>query len=160
MTFLPPNSSLLAPDGSFRMDYLACTDLEFPKQENFLLVHVYKGGEVVLKAATLTELFALCDAKLDKAWRKRGASPVEALQAAGFLVEQFLNMPSFSAARSAYAVEKTRRETEFKRELFRREGLLNNPKAEACYEKAYDMAHLQGLEQVASTFVDLAELIS
>lgn len=153
-------TSMLDEQGNFHWNYLKCKDLQVPSQENFKTFHVYREGQVLVRGGSAAELRRLCEELNLKGDGEPGTSrDMGQLKAAGCLIEVVNDDAAFVAARTAYYVESSRRESDFKRALFEREGLSDNPKVEACYSKAYERGHSVGLAEVASIFIDLAELI-
>lgn len=61
--------------------------------------------------------------------------------------------------RQAYAKERGRLEQEFKEDLLEENGVTDNPKADLCYQKAWEIGHHGGLSEVEIVFSDLVELI-
>lgn len=153
-------NSIMDADGGFKWDYLQCKDLKYPSPENFWAKHVYRGGAVLVRAGTAADLRNLCD-KLSLKYdgETSPSRDMNLLKAAGCLVEQVFDDAAFLAARTAYHAETSRREVDFKRALFEREGLTDNPRVEACYSKAYERGHSTGFSEVANIFIDLADLI-
>ena len=47
----------------------------------------------------------------------------------------------------------------FKKDLFEEYGVSNNPKAEQCYNIAYEFGHSDGYYEIAHYFSDIVELI-
>lgn len=154
------NSSLDAAAESFQWNYLRCADLKYPVASDFQLIHVYRGGEVLLKNGTqdLVHSFSV-EQGLKKHAEAPGPKDISLLREAGYLIEVTEDTPAFYAARTAYHNESSRRQAAFKAALFEREGVADNPRAELCYSKAYERSHSKGLAEVANTFIDLAELI-
>lgn len=66
---------------------------------------------------------------------------------------------TFAAARSAYDEVTSRLEHQFVLDLLAEHGVRDNPKANLCYQKAWDHGHAHGLSEVACIFEDLVELI-
>ena len=152
--------SIMDANGGFKWDYLQCKDLQYPSPEHFRTNHVYRGGQVLARFGTVVDLRNLCTELGLKAGGDTSLGrDISLLKAAGCLVEQVSDDTAFIAARTAYHTETSRREVDFKRALFEREGLTDNPKVEACYSKAYERGHSAGLAEVANIFIDLADLI-
>lgn len=153
-------NDILDPHGAFQWNYLKCTDLRYPALNDFRTHHVYGDGYVVLRHATAAEVHLACvERDYKKADEPASSRDLSLLKSAGLVVQTVTNDAAFLAARSAYHAESARREADFKVALFAREGLADNPKAEACYSKAYERSHSVGLAEVANTFIDLADLI-
>lgn len=145
--------------GSFNWDYLRGTDLTVPERDSFLSYYVYKTGTVHLQEASAAELHNFCLKQKIPVANVKAEGPRVALAALGFVVEEVFRKEHYNAARHAFGNELAKREGEFRTELFEQEGVSGNPRAEACYSKAYDKSHSVGFQEVASTFIDLVELI-
>lgn len=147
--------SIRKPNGDFDWDYLSGKDLESPTKENFVRYFVYKQGKVLVSKGTLHDLQEL----LVQHEAEELSNPVKTLKGSGHLVEEVFQKDEYNAARQVYGTELAKREAEFRKELFEQEGVAGNPKVEVCYEKAYARSHSAGFREVASTFIDLVELI-
>lgn len=153
-------TAMLDEHGNFNWDYLKCKDLQYPSPENFRTCHVYRDGQVLVRGGIAADLRRLCvELKLKDDSEPAPSRDITQLKAAGCLIEMVNDDASFVAARTVYHDESSRREGEFKRALFEREGLTGNSKVEACYSKAYERGHSAGLAEVANIFIDLADLI-
>jgi hypothetical protein len=145
---------------SFEWDYLRCADLKYPVSTDFQMMHVYRSGEVILRDSTSAAIHVLCVQNgLKNSTEQAGSKDLGLLRDAGYLVEVQEDSAAFYAARTEYHNESSRRQVAFKQALFEREGLTGNPRAELCYSKAYERSYSKGLDEVANTFIDLAELI-
>lgn len=154
------NTANAPADDAFEWSYLQCADLKYPVAADFQMMHVYRGGEVIARQCTMEGLHVLCVREgLKKAAAGASVKDLGLLREAGYLVEVQENSLAFHAARTVYHEESARRGAAFKKALLEREGLADNPRAELCYSKAYERSHSKGLAEVATTFIDLAELI-
>lgn len=76
--------------------------------------------------------------------------------------EQFPNRskdPAYLAARKAHYDDQGRLDEQFKLDLFKEEGVEDNPKRDKCYALAYEHGHSSGKSDVANYFSEFAELI-
>ena len=73
--------------------------------------------------------------------------------------EQDITTEEFLASREAWHSDRTRLEGVFKADLFAEHGVTDNPKAERCWELAWEYGHPSGLMEVANYFDDLVDLI-
>lgn len=154
------NTENMEQADSFEWDYLRCADLKYPVAADFQKMHVYRAGAVVTRNCPPEGLHALCvQLGLKKHIDAPGSRDIALLQNSGYLVEAVDDSAAFYTARTVYHRESSRRQAAFKQALFEREGLTDNPRAELCYDKAYERSHSKGLAEVANTFIDLAELI-
>lgn len=60
---------------------------------------------------------------------------------------------------AAYQADIARLDKQFRVDLFAELGITNNPKRDLLFEKAWDMGHASGYEEVANYALDLVELI-
>lgn len=67
--------------------------------------------------------------------------------------------PDKQAKRQAYQAAQAELHEQFKQDLFRENGVVGNPKAELCFQKAWEMGHASGVSEVENYFSDLVELI-
>lgn len=61
--------------------------------------------------------------------------------------------------RTEYLQGEHARENQFKTELFAEYGMTNHPKAEKCYNLAWENGHAHGFSEVAVHFAEYAELV-
>jgi hypothetical protein len=59
----------------------------------------------------------------------------------------------------AYRADSNRLHQQFKNDLFEEYGVVDNPKRELLYQKAWNLGHAYGYESVATEFGELVELI-
>lgn len=67
--------------------------------------------------------------------------------------------PEFQAALKSYCEEQGRLNEQFKLDLFKEEGVEDNPKREKCYSIAYEHGHSAGKSEVSIYFSEFVELI-
>jgi hypothetical protein len=67
--------------------------------------------------------------------------------------------PDFKEKRAAYFADCRRLEEMFKRDLFDEHSVVGNPKAQRCFEIAYEHGHSNGFSEVAGYFSEFVELI-
>ena len=60
---------------------------------------------------------------------------------------------------AAYQADTVRLDKEFRADLFAELGITNNPKRDLLFEKAWDMGHSFGYDEVVDRALDLVELI-
>lgn len=67
--------------------------------------------------------------------------------------------PDKTAKRAAYRVETARLEAALKADLEDEHGVTGNPKADKCWEIAWERGHSSGYNDVACVYEDIVELI-
>lgn len=70
-----------------------------------------------------------------------------------------LKDPDLKEKRAAYSADQRRLEELFKQDLFDEHSVTGNPKAQRCYEIAWEHGHSSGFSEVAGYFSEIVELI-
>jgi hypothetical protein len=66
---------------------------------------------------------------------------------------------NYKEGKDAWNIDQGRLHELFERDLFAYYGVTNNPKKNQCYQIAWEMGHAHGINEVASHFSDIVELI-
>jgi len=67
--------------------------------------------------------------------------------------------PDFKEKQAVYSADQRRLEELFKQDLFDEHSVAGNPKAQRCYEIAWEHGHSSGFSEVAAYFSEFVELI-
>ena len=78
----------------------------------------------------------------------------------GCVEEKVLDEVSYNAHMKLYQEENLRLQDEFRRDLIEKYGMINHPKANAIFDKAWDIGCSSGLESVDYYFSDIMDLFS
>lgn len=87
------------------------------------------------------------------------ASPTEVRQFADELEAYDAAMTVHREHVAAYYARSVALEAEFRRDLEVHHDMVGHPKADLLYGKAYQMGHSGGMQEVASYYADLVELV-
>ena len=117
-------------------------DMPFPNRRNFTIYYFYKDGEVMKFTQqptheTMKKLY-------DEGWMKQAKVDDEA----------------HNKARAEYNKAESAMIDQFKRDALDDLGLLNHPKADLLFSKAWEHGHSSGLHEVYSWMDDLSDLIT
>jgi ribonuclease HIII len=120
-------------------DYYNTPKTSYPNKVDYTTVFVYNKGKVVWQGS--------------KRNFKSNDFPKDAV------VQNVINEEDYSAHKDAYNEDSSRLMEEFVLDLFDEFNVLDNSKAALCYQKAYEIGHAYGLQEVYNVFDDLVELI-
>lgn len=73
--------------------------------------------------------------------------------------EKVVDEAAYKQMQKEYHEEESRCYNQFKQDLFKEYNVTNNPKAEKCFNIAWERGHSSGYESVANEFDELVELI-
>lgn len=111
----------------------------FPSKSDFTVIYGYSAGKVV---------FEVSPKELTSELQNKAAT-----------TETVLDKEAFNAAMSAYRAETSRVYKQFHDDLLEEYDVTEHPKAELCFDKAWERGHSNGFESVFNAFDDLVELI-
>jgi hypothetical protein len=129
------------------IEYYSTYTVEYPAKADFTNVFLYKRGSIVF-SGTLKEYNLRSSSKVG--FEERSDPP---------LIEKVLDQDAYNNVMLKYRSEHSRLMEEFKNDLFEEFSVQDNPKREKCYCMAYERAHSDGLNSVATEFAELVELI-
>jgi len=118
--------------------------MDYPDQAAYSKVYVYNKGKVVVNGKPASEV---------------NTSVIADYKKQGFTVETSFDRESYNAARSEYGQLEGQKNAEFRDDLFDEHGVTGNPRASRCYGIAWSYGHSSGLQEVASYFSELVDLI-
>lgn len=123
-------------------NYYTSVPLPYPNRKDFYTFYVYDKGEV-LATVSGTEMS-----------RNRLAELYP-----NALIQGVLDEGGWKDAVGKYNDVSQSLEREFKRDLLEEYGVTNNPKADLCYQIAWDIGHANGINEVSYYFEAFVELI-
>ena len=151
------------------LNNLRGNDLILPSKAEFTKLHVYLRGQVVglitennveAEANRLNENLATKGITVGIRGLSTNFSKIRGdLVALGLTVEKDFDLNAYKKASEAYGAIIGERIDAFRNELYDYYGVTDNPKADAVYDKAYDMGHAAGFGEVSAHFGDLVDLI-
>jgi hypothetical protein len=77
----------------------------------------------------------------------------------GWIKERHFDEEAYKEALEYFREGEREVEREFKKDLFEKLGIEDNPKKDKLYDKAYEMGHSGGFTEIYNYAVDLVELI-
>jgi hypothetical protein len=119
------------------MSYYATPTTKYPDRQDYETTYYYKGGVCIASAGV--GIVAPRDYSVK---------------------ETVLNKEAYKKHEKQYYSEKNKLEEEFKQDLFEELSIVNNPKRDLLYSKAYESGHSGGLSNVFSVASDLVDLIN
>jgi hypothetical protein len=120
------------------LSYYRDTSISIPKQDDYMTIYYYhKGVMIGMKVG-----------KLDADFQP----PKNCVE------EKILDQASHNAHAKLYQEENLKLQNEFRRDLIEKYEMTNHPKANAIFDKAWDIGCSSGLESVDYYFQDLVEL--
>ena len=151
-------------------DHLRGKDLIYPGKRDYTTLYVYNRGAVLAAALTIAEVLCASEKFMDleASLKAMGITDVlnndfdklpGQLKTLGLTVEKVLDEEAYKAANDQYRETIGERITKFRADLYEYYGVTDNPKADLCYDKAYDSGHSAGYAEVAAHFGDLVDLI-
>lgn len=120
------------------LSYYRDTSVSIPKQDDYMTIYYYhKGVMVGMKVGKLGDDYQ---------------PPKEGVE------EKVLDEISHDAHMKLYREENLKLQNEFRTDLIDKYEMTNHPKANAIFDKAWDIGCSSGLESVEYYFQDLIEL--
>jgi hypothetical protein len=119
------------------LSYYKETSVSIPKQDDYMTIYYYRKGVMVgMKRQFDTDF----------------EPPKKCVE------EKVLDEISYNAHMKLYQEENLRLQDEFRRDLIAKYGMTNHPKANAIFDKAWDIGCSSGLESVDYYYADIMEL--
>lgn len=123
-----------------------------PKEEDHAYFYVYKKGTTVQSKKSFEELKMIYNSNTVRELRQH-------FEDHGLVFEEEVDINSFIEAKKELAHETNRLMTQFADDLAREHDVEHNPKRGMLFNKAWGLGHSAGLQEVASYYSDLVELI-
>ena len=117
--------------------YYQTTSVSIPKQDDYTTIYYYKQGLMV---------------GMKRQFETDYEPPKNCVE------EKVLDENSYNAHMKHYQEENLRLQNEFRRDLIKKYKIVNHPKANKLFNKAWDIGCSGGLEEVEYCFCDLLEL--
>lgn len=134
-------------------EYYSTNDLPYPNRKDFEEYYLYFKSTVLAQG--------LEDIKFEL-----GFGPTadlreieEAVTQHRYILAKFFDDKSYRDAIKAFRVEESKKTIEFKTDLFTESGMVDHPKVELLYSKAYGLGHSSGFQEVYNYFYDLKDLV-
>jgi hypothetical protein len=124
------------------IEYYSTNPVPYPSRKEFTEVYAYKKGETVFHG-TLPEF---------EIWENQKGNTAATN-------EKIIDENGYKKAYAAYREKDYDLKQEFQADLLEEYGVTDHPKAELCFQKAWDEGHSCGYESVKGCFDDLVELI-
>jgi hypothetical protein len=122
------------------LSYYRDTSVSIPKQDDYMTIYYYRKGVMVgMKVGKIDDDFQ---------------PPKKCIE------EKVLDEISYNSHMKLYQEENLRLQNEFRRDLIEKYDMTNHPKANAIFDKAWDIGCSSGLESVEYYFTDLMDLFS
>jgi len=119
------------------LSYYKETSVSIPKQDDYMTTYYYKQGVMVgMKRQFDTDF----------------EPPKKCVE------EKVLDEVSYNSHKKHYQEENLRLQEEFRRDLIEKYAMINHPKSNAIFDKAWDNGCSSGLESVEYYFRDIVEL--
>jgi len=126
------------------MHYYSTVGVNYPGRDQYTKVFVYRAGTVLVDGI-LQSVMPPDDLKLHKQ--------------KGDTIEYVFDQEAFNAALLIYTNKEHQLYLEFKGDLFDAHDVLNNPKRDLLFDKAWALGHASGFSEVKSYFEELVDLI-
>lgn len=141
--------------------HLRANQLIYPNKDDCKVFHVYRKGAVVLSNVSKDELETFYHARYKGTRHACSFNEMKKRLEAqdGYIVEEDFNHELYTQLRSDYALALVNIEFEFRKYLYSKFDVVDNPKRLQCFELAWTYGHSSGYNEVESYFHDLAELI-
>jgi len=134
----------------------------YPHRSDYTSFHVYKRGAVLFsgKMEQLIQKFKDdCPQDAPIGGAGLGVFITTWLKNNGYTVERDIDTEKYQEHMNMYRQAEQQIAQTFKRDLFEEFGVMENPKKELCYQKAYENGHSGGWSEIYNTFADLVDLI-
>jgi hypothetical protein len=120
------------------LSYYQTTSVSIPKQDDYMTIYYYRKGVMVgMKVGPQEEDFE---------------PPKRCVE------EKVLDEVSYNAHLNHYYEEQDKLKNQFREDLIAEYHMTNHPKANKIFDKAWELGHSKGHEEVEYYFQDLTEL--
>jgi hypothetical protein len=120
------------------LSYYQTTSVSIPKQDDYMTIYYYRKGVMVgMKVGPQEEDFQ---------------PPKRCVE------EKVLDEVSYNAHLNHYYEEQEKLKNQFREDLIAEYHMTNHPKANKIFDKAWELGHSKGHEEVEYYFQDLTEL--
>jgi hypothetical protein len=119
------------------LSYYQTTSVSIPKQDDYMTIYYYQKGVMVGMKRQFEEDFE---------------PPKRCVE------EKVLDEVSYNAHMNHYYEEQEKLKNEFREDLIAEYHMTNHPKANKIFDKAWELGHSKGHEEVEYYFQDLTEL--
>jgi hypothetical protein len=119
------------------LSYYQTTSVSIPKQDDYMTIYYYRKGVMVGIKRQFDEDFE---------------PPKRCVE------EKVLDEVSYSAHMDHYYEEQDKLKNQFREDLIAEYHMTNHPKANKIFDKAWELGHSKGHEEVEYYFQDLTEL--
>ena len=128
------------------INYYKDVGVPYPRKADFSTKFWYRGGKCIAQqvAGRAVEFMLFRE-------------PLENLK--GCVVETITDEAAYRAAQLKYNTTERAKYEEFKRDLFELHGVTDHPKAERCFQLAWEDGHHAGYDEVVILFDKLVDLI-
>jgi len=120
------------------LSYYQKTSVSIPKQDDYMTIYYYKKGVMVgMKVGKIEDDFQ---------------PPKNCVE------EKVLDEVSYNAHLNHYYEEQDKLKNQFRKDLIAEYRMTNHPKANKIFDKAWELGHSKGYEEVEYYFCDFVEL--
>jgi hypothetical protein len=119
------------------LSYYQTTSVSIPKQDDYMTIYYYRKGVMVGMKRQFDEDFE---------------PPKRCVE------EKVLDEVSYNAHLNHYYEEQEKLKNQFREDLIAEYHMTNHPKANKIFDKAWELGHSKGHEEVEYYFQDLTEL--
>jgi hypothetical protein len=119
------------------LSYYQTTSVSIPKQDDYMTIYYYRKGVMVGMKRQFDEDFQ---------------PPKRCVE------EKVLDEVSYNAHLNHYYEEQEKLKNQFREDLIAEYHMTNHPKANKIFDKAWELGHSKGHEEVEYYFQDLTEL--
>jgi flagellar biosynthesis/type III secretory pathway protein FliH len=127
----------LSTNGMKPLSYYQTTSVSIPNQDDYMTIYYYRKGVMVGMKRQFDEDFQ---------------PPKRCVE------EKVLDELSYNAHLNHYYEEQEKLKNEFREDLIAEYHMTNHPKANKIFDKAWELGHSKGYEEVEYYFQDLTEL--